>query len=77
MWEEDDTKRIGRDFMCMLSNHRPRSIVDTLIKQCVLHTTLRQKWGGGSGSNTGFVLCIHLPGSSSRVNNHDDCCGFL
>ena len=45
----------------------------------LLHTTLRQKWGGGICSNIQFILCIYPSPfltilSMPKVDNHDNCC---
>ena len=45
----------------------------------ILHTTLRQKWGGGICSNIQFISCIYPSPfltilSMPKVDNHDNCC---
>ena len=48
-----------------------------------LHTTFRQKWGGGVCSNIQFISCIRpLPPflvalNTSEIDNNDDCRSFL
>ena len=41
-----------------------------------LHTTLRQKWGGGVCSDIQFA---YAPPSipTRKIDNHNECCGFL
>ena len=66
--------------------HIDMSIQRMLPKICpfhFLHTTFRQKWGGGVCSNIQFISCIRpLPPFLTVLNklkfdNHDNCCGFL
>ena len=45
----------------------------------ILHTTLRQKWGGGICSNIQFISCIYRSPfltilSMAKVDSHDNCC---